>query len=319
MNEEKLTPIEALNEFYKLKDKYEKTYYEKYVRPIVRSKKSKLEKRQEFSKLPKNECINCKRNVGTIFQIKNDDYDLVRKFMAKCGDLNDPCPLNIQINMGQRELFNNSINEGLNEINKIKTNIIKEKNNAIFFNKDVVSIFETLTNELKEESERTGFLIETNLLRNENPEKYELLRKTIDEFGMGFLLPFKQMIKDYNETNNELVLNRALKFYVDEMVPKLKEITEMKYDVSMIEFDEVNGIYKLLQMPISLQRQEFFIKSDDKTINFIKGVKNIGRNKTTKNVIATNKKKTTLKNKKNETIILSSDESEGTSSGTILN
>mgnify|MGYP006911061620 FL=1 len=41
MNEEKLTPIEALNEFYKLKDKYEKTYYEKYVRPIVRSKKSK--------------------------------------------------------------------------------------------------------------------------------------------------------------------------------------------------------------------------------------------------------------------------------------
>ena len=40
-----LTPIEAINEFYRLKDKYETVYYEKYVKPIVNNKKPKREKR----------------------------------------------------------------------------------------------------------------------------------------------------------------------------------------------------------------------------------------------------------------------------------
>ena len=39
-----LTPIEAINEFYRLKEKYESVYYEKYVKPIVNSDKSKKEK-----------------------------------------------------------------------------------------------------------------------------------------------------------------------------------------------------------------------------------------------------------------------------------
>lgn len=68
MTEETIqTPIEAINEFYRLKDKYENSYHEKYIKPIIKSNKSKKEKRIEFSRLPKNECINCKRNVGTIF------------------------------------------------------------------------------------------------------------------------------------------------------------------------------------------------------------------------------------------------------------
>ena len=60
-----LTPIEAINEFYRLKDKYESGYYEKYVKPIIRSNKSKREKRVEYSKLPKHECINCKNYILT--------------------------------------------------------------------------------------------------------------------------------------------------------------------------------------------------------------------------------------------------------------
>jgi len=47
-----ITPIEAINEFYRLKDKYETSYYEKYVKPIVNSRKSKREKRIDYSKLP---------------------------------------------------------------------------------------------------------------------------------------------------------------------------------------------------------------------------------------------------------------------------
>ena len=45
-----LTPIESINEFYRLKDKYESGYYEKYVKPIIKSNKSKREKRVEGPK-----------------------------------------------------------------------------------------------------------------------------------------------------------------------------------------------------------------------------------------------------------------------------
>jgi primosomal protein N' len=169
--------------------------------------------------------------------------------------------------------MNTLIKEGLSEIEKIKLNIIKEKNNSLFFNTNVVDLFNKLTAELKLETENTGFIIETNILKNDNPEKHVLLRQTIDEFGKGFILPFKQMIKEFDETNNELILNQAVKFYTNEMIPKLKEILSLKYDVSMVEYDESNNIYKLIQLPNSLENNEYYLKGDDKIVKFVKGVK----------------------------------------------
>ena len=102
---QKITPIEAINEFYKLKDKYKSGYYDKYIKQIINNeKKSKREKRVEYSKLPKPECINCKRNVETIFTITNDADAGTRKFIAKCGDLTAPCPLDIQIDYSKNTL-----------------------------------------------------------------------------------------------------------------------------------------------------------------------------------------------------------------------
>lgn len=288
------TPIEAINEFYRLKDKYLSGYYEKYVKPIVKNNKSKKEKRVEYSKLPKHECINCKRNVDTIWYSYVDTTKGVKYYKAKCGDNVDPCPLDIQINYCIRESMYKEITYGLREIERIKLNIIKEKNNALFFKTDVVNIFNKLTEELKAETEHTGFIIETNILRNDNPEKALLLKQTIDEFGKGFILPFKQMVKEYDESNNELILNQAVSFYINEMIPKLKEITSLKYDVSMVEFDESTNIYKLIQLPNSLESNEFFYKSDDNVVKFIRGVRK-EKKKTRKEEIGSTKKTRKIK------------------------
>lgn len=277
-----LTAIEAINEFYRLKNKYETGYNEKYVSPIVKTNKPRKEKRLEYSRLPKPECINCKRNVGTFFTIKNDVKEDVKKFIAKCGDLTDPCPLDIQINYSIREQLYNTIIDGSKNIEDLKLDIIREKNNALFFNKDVVAVFEKITADLKIKTESVGFAIETNILRNNNPEKYLLIKKTVDEFGKGCLLPFKQMISNYMNTDNELVLNQAIQFYIDEMIPKLKEIQEMKYAVNFVEYNSENNIYTLIQYDNSLANNEFFVKSDDKVVKFIKGVKKNKKSKTMK-------------------------------------
>ena len=297
------TPIETINEFYRLKDKYQSLYYEKYVKPIIRSNKSKREKRVEYSKLPKHECINCKRNVGTLFSIKVNDKEQIRVFAAKCGDIQDPCPLDIQINYSIREKMDISIKESLLAIEKIKLNIIKEKNNSLFFNKNVVDTFNKLTEELKAETENAGFIIETNIIRNDNPEKALLLKQTIDEFGKGFILPFKQMVKDFDETNSQLKLNQAINFYINEMIPKLKEIQSLKYNVGVVEYDETNNVYKLIQLPNSLESNEFYHKDDDKVVKFIKGVRK-EKKKTRKDVSETKSKRKTKKIKPIAEIVL---------------
>jgi len=296
-----LTPIEAINEFYRLKEKYESVYYEKYVKPIIQSDKSKREKRVEYSKLPKHECINCKRHVGTIFKISSNQTELLKTFMVKCGDFQDPCPLDIQINYAFRDQFDKLIKEGLEKIESIKLQIIKEKNNALFFSKNVVSIFDKITQELKSETEFTGFIIETNLFRNDNPETRDLLKKKIDEFGKGYIIPFKQMIKEYMDTSNELILNQATNFYINEMLLKLKEIQLLKYKVNIVEFDNT---YKLIQLPNSLESNEFFSGGDDKVIKFVKGVrKEKDKKKTRKEDNQPNKINKTRKKKQGEIIL----------------
>lgn len=269
----KLTPIEAINEFYKLKSKYEAGYYEKYVNPIVKSNQSKREKRVAYSKLPKHECINCKRNVGTIWDIRSVYVDDIKYYKAKCGDLENPCPLDIQINYSFRDLMDKSISTGLSQIETIKMEFIKEKNNALFFNKNIVDLFATLIKDLKLETDHTGYVIETNILRNDNPDKKAALKQTINEFGKEFVLPFKQIVKEYFETDNEIILNNAVSFYVNEMLPKLREIQVLKYDINAVEFDEDTNIYTLIQRPNSLESNEFYYKNEDAVIKFVKGVK----------------------------------------------
>lgn len=283
MSEEKLSPIEAINEFYRLKDKYESVYYDKYIKPIIKSKKTNKEKRVEFARLPKHECVNCKRNVGTIFNISYDINEVLRKFIAKCGDLNDPCPLDIQIKYSVRERYDKVINEGLASVEQIKLDIIKQKNNALFFEKsqNIITVFEKLTTNLKKETEQLGFSMEKDILKNDNPEKIILLNKSINELGIGYILPFKQMIHEFMETNNELIIIQAINFYVNEMIPKIKEIQNIRYAVNMVEYDSDEQKYLLIQRQNSLENEEECFEHDDKVLKFIKGMRK--GNKTRKN------------------------------------
>lgn len=62
------SPKEALNEFFKLKSKYETQISANKKKIINDASLSKREKRSEFLKL-KPKCINCQRPGGTKFQV----------------------------------------------------------------------------------------------------------------------------------------------------------------------------------------------------------------------------------------------------------
>ena len=306
---------EALNEFYKMKSKYETTYYEKYVKPIIKSKdKSKREKRVEYSKLPKAECINCKRNVGTVFSIKPDPEDYKRIFIAKCGDLDEPCPLDIQFELADRQRLETQTKEDTNDLNYIKTKIVVDKNDTIFGYTDeqtAIMRFKLNTEKMSEATEMLGYTINTNITINDSPEKKELLKHLEIDFGDNLLIPFKNMIKEYEESghNNSAKMIEAITFYKDEMIPALTEIQKLKYKTDMIEFNEnekskSDSIYTLLQRKNSLASSEFNFFTDDKFISFVKGIYET-KGKTAKNRSSQNT--VTRKNKK-QVLVLEEEE-----------
>ena len=281
--ETNITPTDAINEFYKMKDKYESGYYEKYVKPIVMSKDTKTQKRLAYSKLPKAECINCKRNVGTIFTVKVEKKIFLRNFLVKCGDVADPCPLEIDIRTDERQTFEKEISRGTKEVNNIKLDIIKAKNDAMFFPQEgnPASWFEELTTRLKDATEDLGYYVEKDIIINDNPVKDELLKKEKDDFGKGFILPFKQMISEYND-GNELIMGEAAQFYVNEIAPKAQQLRDMKYEVNYVDYDDMNGIFHLYQRKNSLQSKEMFTPESDRVVAFVKGVKKPSKAKTQK-------------------------------------
>jgi len=302
---EKISVEDATNEYYRLKNLYETSYYEKYIKPIIKAeKKSKREKRVEYSKLPKAECVNCKRNVGTTFSIIGKISE--RVFTVKCGDITAPCPLNINIVSAKYNTFSDEISKYEGDINKLKTDIIKEKYNIMFGytpEENGIDNFTSMSTELKDTSMLTGYVIEKNILVNNNPEKEELLRKSVTIFGNDYLTQFKQMVQQFNQDGNEAIMTEAAKFYNDEMVPRLKEIQGLKYDECFLEYDQDSLEYKLYQIKNSLSNLETSDSSEAKVVSFVTGLKETGTK-----AMAEDKTQTKKKKKKLEFIIEGEDE-----------
>ena len=265
---------EAVNEFYKMKDRYETAYKEKFVNPLLKDRNlSKKEKRMDFAKLPKAECINCKRNVGTVFSITRPEV-FTKRYIIKCGDATAPCPLNINIHQGFHITYENEINNSVKEIDKVKSEIIKEKYNMMFGyvgDDSAIQTFESLNSELKQNTSLAGSIIEKNILVNDNPDRTELLKKSIDVFGKEYVLQFKNMVKQYLEEDNKNVVEEAVNFYKNEMMPRIKEIQDLKYQINMVEYDPEQMLYTLRQRKNSLYNLEYAFSNQDKIVAFVKG------------------------------------------------
>ena len=128
---------DALNEYFKLKSKFESDFDVNKRRIINNYTLSKREKRLEFLKL-KPKCVNCKRpsKKGTLFSIAyNADTDKTsayRKISASCGNLADPCNLDIEIHLGNTEPLDKLMNNIRDEIKLHKNKIIDDKNKLLF-------------------------------------------------------------------------------------------------------------------------------------------------------------------------------------------
>jgi hypothetical protein len=103
-----------------------------------------------------------------------------------------------------------------------------------------------------------------------------LTKNLEDEFGVSYLIPFKNMMKEYDESNgrDKKKVNEAVKFYVDEMIPKIREIQRLKYEREFIDYEpnDSGDNYLLFQRKNSLVNLELNFFSKDAVKSFVKGV-----------------------------------------------
>ena len=242
--------MDAFNEYYKLKNKYENDYNKDKQKIIKNKQMSWKEKRSEFKQL-KPKCINCKRPVGTIFSIKKsgDPKDDYRELKAICGSLTEPCSLNININAGITYNIMDHIKELEKDIEEYKKEIIEYKNKLLFGYTQTETAVDNF-DKIKEAINDTSFLLNINYERLfdivDNKIKNETIAKLKEEIYI-LINEIKESIKKFNSTGNIQFVRDSVEIYVNQMETKLHDLSVLKYNVNLVEYDDSEDVYRLIQ------------------------------------------------------------------------
>jgi hypothetical protein len=257
--------------FYKLKGQYDLKYNTIKLR-IIHGDGSLSEKKQEFKDI-KVKCVNCKRNVGTRFTT-ND-----RHLRAICGDINNPCKLNIDIKLGTSELFSSLERQLSHDLNIAKMRIIKIK---------LKLLFDLVTEEQMEEAfieikkSYKSLVIGNNVVQKELMEHQLVSPKevmpsslsiAVSEDGpkvprrtlaaanenalAGYISNFKGLIKEYemdDSADTKLSkMREAIDIYLDNIIPTLDIIRNTLFKINTVVKHKKQ--YHLIQIKVPLNEE----------------------------------------------------------------
>jgi hypothetical protein len=258
----------SINEFYKLKSKYESDIIKNKKKIINNTSLSLNEKRREFNKLvPK--CINCKKPGGTIFSIKYNKDEDSRVLKAICGVTANPCNLNISISIGQYYLFPDILKDFETDIANLKHSVIQDKNKILFGyipTERALANFTYWKERINDETTVFQSYFEEYMKIVDNKEKNQLIVKEI-ELVFGFIDSIKASIKMFDDTNNTQYVNDAVNIYLNSLKPSADKLINLKYNENVVWYDEDTNEYKLMQNKYTIRDIEFNT-GEEKVVKF---------------------------------------------------
>jgi len=203
--------IEGLNKYNRLKEQY---FYNKH----------------------NVKCVNCKRNVKTIFLTTYNSENNSRVLSARCGDTENPCNLNIEIVLNPVQLLDNIVKKEREMLNEYQLQIIKTKNDLLFgyiTQDEAIEIFENTKILIK----NTTVQLETYLIKllgiTHNTEKQkEILTKQTELYE--HIQNFKTHITMFKSTAEHTHIKEAIELYINTILPITKELTNLKYSSNSI-------------------------------------------------------------------------------------
>ena len=262
---------DAINTYYKLKSEYDKEKKD-MVRKISRKTHlSKKEKRKEFQKA-KYKCINCRRSVGSLFNITFDKEKETRIAKAMCGDRLNPCPLNIEIDLGAMKNVSQELRKFEKEISDLKQKVVLIKNDIIFgysTTEDAVVSFNEIKDELTYATEAYETLLISYVEIYERPTEKKEAQATELEIYHD-IQAIKNMVTDFNKENNINYIKDAATMYVTQLIPKLKKYRDLKYSNTFTE--HVNQQCVLNQQVIDMNNTQInHAMSEQRVVSMVTG------------------------------------------------
>jgi hypothetical protein len=245
---------EAIQEYFKLKNKYD-TMVQTEVHRISRNKDlTKREKRAEFKSF-RPKCINCQRPVGTLFSSKFDKEKDYRILSAFCGDVVNPCDLRIVINAGKGvESYVEIIQDVEDSLKEEKNQLIRDKNNLLFgyiTTEEALEHFDVLKKDITELTNSYTFHLEEFNDITDNPKKKEELNLN-QETAYQLIQEIKDLIQKFDGVENASFINDAVEIYVNQLQPLLSKVRNEKYSTNRVEWDDQNHSYSLVQEKYNL-------------------------------------------------------------------
>lgn len=245
----KETNYEKINEYFKLKSKYE-TQFDKEKKKLLNAPNLSWKEKRKLFKEFKPKCIVCKRPVGNIFNIiKENDKDN-RKFSAICGDLVSPCGFKYIVNVEDCNTYTENIDIFEKELSDLKNQVINYKNKQLFgyvSNEEVVEIFDNLKETITDSSTILEYFLNayTNIVDNKTTN--ENISKLKMDIYNTYINNIKISMNEFNKTNNVQFVRDAVDIYVNILTPKLKELTKLQYSKSFVEYNSDTNTYNLIQ------------------------------------------------------------------------
>ena len=237
---------EALDEYYRLKSEYEKKALQIKKKAFKSAPTVKLGIKEVKKIVPP--CINCKRKVGSIFRF-NDN-----KYTAVCGDLEEPCNLNIQLFISEYYNFEDVLYEFRNDIEEAKESIIKQKMNIIFnYTDEQRSVFH-FKHELEKYNTKSDIYKDLfdhyNELYN-NMHKTELIKRKRERIH-EIIDQIKLLLTEYEKDNNKEILKTAMDVQTKNLIPELNNLRKLKYEIMEVVIKENNeSILFQKEIPLS--------------------------------------------------------------------
>lgn len=245
---------DALNKYYKLKDKYESRIKKNILKIMKDTSLSKKDKHEKFKQL-NNKCVICGKDGGTIFTQENNIL------IAKCGNLVKPCLLDIQLQKTRYVSIIDKIIELNNIINKNKIDTITTKLNFLFkFNSESETIeeFSKLKEDLVNQVKMHKKIYDkyNNIVNNLlNQEEIVARKNELLTYNMNL----SELIKKYEQTEDIIYLKESVELYIHNIKHTVQQLQLLEYKYNSVEYNEneynnilVQENYTQLQLQIPI-------------------------------------------------------------------
>jgi hypothetical protein len=267
----KIDFIESLKDYFKLKTKYETQVYQ--MRKKVYENAANKSIGRKLLKQVNPKCVNCRRPVGTIFELKDE------KYVAMCGDPNRATKCNLHIELYRGGFTNEEFLVYLfrEQVDDLKETIMKQKLDVLFSYKNESIVAQQFKKEL--ERYNTDSSMYKQLLANHdelyyNSERNEKIIEKMEKIDI-IKMKIQTMLSEYEKSGNTNILKDAMNVQIHNLQPEIENLRRLKLDI--MEMDNsipVGGnemkelVCRLTQKQVALGKTEFSFGEPSRVIKY---------------------------------------------------